>query len=380
MGHHTEVLCTIATAKTDSDCIDGVSVRRFPYFYPYIGLSIEARQILDKKGGSPFSFQLMRAVKRWPNLDLIHLHTGNRIGGIGRYVAQKRGIPYVISLHGGVFDMPQEEAASLAAPARGAFDWGKALGWWVGSRRVLHDASAILCVGYPESLLAQERFPEKRVIYLPNGVDTQRFAQGDGPGFRRKHGIPDDAEVLLTVARIDSQKNQHLPLRMLPELLEKVPKTHVLIIGDVTNPAYHEKLLETIKRLNVQAHVTIIPGIAAGNQELVDAYHAANIFLLPSTHEPFGIVIPEAWAAGLPVIASDVGGIPHFVDDGKDCLLFDPDDEKSFLDAFAAVASNKAFSAELATIGRNKARERYDWDIITRRLVSIYEKVLGDKI
>lgn len=378
MGHKTEVLCTMATAKTDSDSIDGLSIRRFRYFYPYIGLSREAKHVLDKKGGSPFSFQLMRAIKRLPDLDLIHLHTGNRIGGIGRHVAKKRGIPYVVSLHGGVFDMPQEEAASLAAPTKGAFDFGKALGWWVGSRRVLQDANAILCVGYHESQLTQEHFPDKRVVYLPNGADTQRFARGDGPGFRRKHTIPNDARIVLTVARIDSQKNQLLPVRTLPELLKMAPNTHVLLIGNVTNRAYHEKLVQAVKKSNVEAHVTIIPGIAAGSRELVDAYHAANVFLLPSIHEPFGIVVLEAWAAGLPVIASNVGGIPHFVDNGKDGLLFDPDDERSFLDAFAAILRDKTFSANLAANGRNKARAEYDWDIMARRLVGIYEEVLDE--
>src|SRR5690606_5408913 len=131
-GHSTEVLCTTATAKTDSDNFDGLPVRRFPYFYPYIGLSDDAKRILDKKGGSPFSFSLMRALKTYPALDIIHLHGANRIGGIGRHVARQRRIPYVISLHGGVFDVPAEEKQSLAAPTRGAIDWGKVLGMWVG--------------------------------------------------------------------------------------------------------------------------------------------------------------------------------------------------------------------------------------------------------
>ena len=327
MGHHAEVLCTMATAKSDTDNFDGLNVRRFPYFYPYFGLKEEAKRVLDKKGGSPFSFQLMSALKALPKLDLIHLHGGNRIGGIGRYVAKKRGIPYVLSIHGGVFDVPVEEAATWTEPSKGSFEWGKLLGMWVGSRRVMADASAILCVGYPESVMAQKRMPNNRVIYLPNGADTKRFAKGDGPAFREKYSIPQDARVVLTLARIDSQKNQKLPARLLPQLREVDPKTHLLFVGNVTNPAYLDSLEETVRADGLQDHVTIIPGIPSDSSDLVDAYHAADIFLLPSIHEPFGIVILEAWSAGLPVIASRVGGIPHFLEDGQDGILFDPSDD-----------------------------------------------------
>ncbi len=64
MGHQAEVLCTLATAQDASDNFNGLQVRRFPYFYPYIGLNSEAKRVLDKKGGSPFSFSLMRALHK----------------------------------------------------------------------------------------------------------------------------------------------------------------------------------------------------------------------------------------------------------------------------------------------------------------------------
>lgn len=378
MGHHTEVLCTQAPEQNASDNFDGVSIRRFPYFYPYIGLHNDAKRELDKKGGSPFSFSLMSALRKTAPLDLIHLHTGNRIGGIGRYVARKRKIPYVISLHGGVFDVPAAEVASWIAPARGAFEWGKILGLWVGSRRVLLDASAILCVGYQESVLAQEHLPDNRVIYLPNGADTRRFSRGDGAVFRDKHNIPRDAKVVLTMARIDAQKNQHMPARLLPSFRNIAPKTHLLIVGNVTNPDYYDELLKIVDASNLGGHVTVIPGIPSDSQELVDAYHAADVFLLPSFHEPFGIVILEAWSAGLPVLASEVGGISHFVEDGADGLLFDPHDDDSLVHAFQQLCADQALAQRLGGAGRAKVCSEYDWDVITCKLLSIYEEAVRE--
>jgi glycosyltransferase involved in cell wall biosynthesis len=377
-GHPSEVFCTIASADCLEEDLRGLHIRRFPSFYPFIGLMPGAREILDKKGGSPFSFAMMRALKQEPQLDLIHLHTGNRLGGIGRMVARQRRIPYVISLHGGAFDIPRAEMESMAAPTKGAFDYGKVLGMWVGARKVLADASAILCVGYPESVKAQEKMPEKNVVYLPNGADTRRFAEGDGPGFRRARGIPEDAYVVLTLARIDSQKNQLLPVRMLPELLKREPKTHVVLVGNVTNTAYHDKVVKTAEELGVGDHLTVIPGIASDSPDLASAYHAADLFLLPSVHEPFGIVVLEAWSAGLPVIASRIGGIPHFVEEGTDGLLFDPADETSFLEAFEGVAANPERSRSLSEMGRRKARDHYDWDVIADRLIGVYEDAIRE--
>lgn len=377
-GHPTEVLCTLALEHESADNIGGLPVRRFPYFYPYIGLNEDAKRALDKKGGSPFSFPLMQALLKKPELELIHIHTGNRIGGIGRYVARKRKIPYVVSLHGGVFDVPAAEAASWTAPTMGSLEWGKVLGLWVGSRRVMLDSSAILCVGYQESLLVQSRYPNNRVIYLPNGADTRRFSKGDGLTFRQQYNIPLDAKVVLTLARIDPQKNQHMPARLLRYFRDIAPKTHLLIVGSVTNPHYYEELLKIVDRLGLRDHMTVVPGIPSASQEVVDAYHAADLFLLPSYHEPFGIVILEAWCAGLPVLASNTGGINHFVQDGVDALLFNPDDDETLIDAFRCLCGDPSLAQRLGHAGRIKADSEYDWDVITGKLMAIYEEVVRE--
>ena len=375
LGHQTKIICPNALASTDQEVIEGVSVQRTPYFYPYWGLTPEARLQMDLKGGNLFSFSLLRALQAEPNLDLIHLHTLKRLGGIGRYVAMKRRIPYVISLHGGVFDVPQQETQALLAPTAGTVEWGKLLGWWVGSRRVFEDASAIICVGEQERIETQRRYPDKRVVFLPNGVDPERFAKGDGPRFRHTYGIPADARLLLTVGRIDPQKNQRMAIRVLAELRRSLPAVHLALIGPVTNEPYADLVRQTIAALGLEEHVTVIPGLAAGSPELVDAYHAADLFLLPSIHEPFGIVILEAWAAGLPVVASRVGGIPAFVEEGVDGALFPSDDSIACLATLRTLLAQPDTCRALAGAGRQKAVARYSWDQITRELVSLYETV-----
>jgi glycosyltransferase involved in cell wall biosynthesis len=376
LGHHAAVLCPNALADRDQEVVEGVEVRRLPYFYPYWGLRGEARRQLDQKGGNLFSFPLMKALRRYPALDLVHLHTAKRIGGIVRRVARERRIPYVVSLHGGVCDVPAAEAQSWTAPTRGTLEWGKVLGWWVGSRRVLDDAAAILCVGQEEQRLMQERYPRGRVLYLPNGVDAERFSRGDGRAFRRRRRIPPQARVVLVVGRVAPQKNQLFAVRALPRMLEAAPDAHLLLVGGAADEAYRDRLSREVALRGMGPRVTLTGELAG--QELVDAYHAADLFLLPSIHEPFGIVILEAWAAGLPVLASRVGGVPGFVADGRDGLLFAAGDEGEFLRAFGALAADRERCGALASAGRAKTREQYTWDRIGERLAAIYEEVVHD--
>ena len=375
LGHEIEIVSSRALSSLDHEDMDGIPVSRVRYSYPYLGMDRAAREQLDFKGGNIFSFQLLRKLQKMPNLDVIHLHTGKRFGGIGRYVARKRGIPYVVSLHGGAYDVPDDEAATWTDPSRGALEWGKVLGWWVGSRRVLADADAVICVGRREQEITQERYPGQRVLHLPNAVDSDRFQLGDGAAFRAAHGIPEDALVLTTIGRIDPQKNQLFLARRLPELVRRNPATHLVIIGPVGNARYEREIHGAIDEAGLGRAATIIPGLPAAGQELVDAYHAADIFALPSRHEPFGIAILEAWAAGRPVIASRVGGIPGFVEDGEDGLLHESDDVEGFLAAFGLLSKSPSRRRALAAAGRRKAREEYSWEVAVKRLVDLYEEV-----
>ena len=372
MGHELEIVCPSIFTDVREETIGGVRVTRTPYFYPYWGLSESSRLQMDKVGGNLFSFSLMRKLMRVPSLDLIHLHTGNRVGGIARTVARRRKIPYVITLHGGHFTIPPEELQTLTAPAKGAFDWGKVLGWWVGSRRVLDDAAAIFCISRDEHREVQARFPGKRVEYLPNGADVDRFSRGDGTRFRQTYGIPQSARLLVTVARIAPQKNQLLVVKVLPELRRKDPNIHVALVGSVNNQEYYNELIRCACECGVADALSIVPGLKPEDPLLVDAYHAADVFVLPSIHEPFGIVVLEAWAAGCPVIASRVGGIPDFVDDGGTGLLFEPNDRGSFIRAYESLTSECAQAISKAA--REKVKQ-YAWDAITERLVAMYNIV-----
>ena len=101
------------------------------------------------------------------------------------------------------------------------------------------------------------------------------------------------------------------------------------------------------------------------------------MFCLPSLHEPFGIVVLEAWAAGLPVVAARVGGIPSFTRDGEDVLHADPEQPASLARQLLAVMDDPALAGRLAGNGQRRARQEYDWRVISRQLSTLYSELAG---
>ena len=374
--YDVEIHTSLILSDKKKETIYGLPVKRYPYFYTYFGISEENKELLDNIGGSFFSFSFFFRLLFMKSVELFHLHTMGRLGGLVRTVSKLRRIPYIVSIHGGVLDMPSEQLQELLKPIRGLFDWGKPLGFLVGSRQVLQDADAIICVGQREKELMQEKFPGKRVVYLPNGVDVEKFEKGDGRVFRRKYGIKEEEKVLFCVSRIDPQKNQFLLIETFKELIKKDKTLKLILIGAITNGPYYEKVKLKIKELSLEDKTIILTDISFDNADLVNAYAAADVFVLPSRHEPFGMVILEAWAAKKPVIASNIGGITDFVEDGKNGLLFENGSETSLGGAMTKIFDDKQLANKLAANGYEESK-KYNWKSVTQELISIYEEVSG---
>ena len=207
-GNHPLIITSMALADRRDDEIAGIPIRRYPHTYPFFGLSAADRAAMDKKGGNLLSLSLLRALLREPDVRLFHAHALKRLGGTVRTAARWRKKPYVVSLHGGIFDVPAAELSDLTKPIQGKFEWGKPFGALLGARKVLVDADHVICVGESEAQKAKAALPHDRVSYLPNGVDCARFTTGDGARFRQQHDIPAGAFLVLNISRIDAQKNQ----------------------------------------------------------------------------------------------------------------------------------------------------------------------------
>ena len=382
-GHDVRIFATTALCATERETIDGIDILRFHPVYPWWPMPARLVAELDRKGGNPFVPGLGKALRAWKP-DVIHCHAMARIAELCLRVGEEgkgkrekgKGTRCVISLHGGGANVPKEEAASLKAPTRGRFPWGKmvdlAMGW---TRRIPEDFDGIICVGEDEYERYRAKHPH--VMFLPNGVDTKLFARretldaGRGDSSRLASNVSHPRPLsLLCVARIDRQKNQ----MMLVEWLARHPGAAVRLVGPATQPDYKAELEARAAELGVADRLATTGALAPGSPELVEEYAKADIFVLPSRHEPFGIAALEAWAAGLPVVASDVGGL------GRLCaahpgaaLTFKPGDAASFDRAVDEVARRlRDGEADAMREAGRRAAAEYDWNALSARLVDFY--------
>jgi len=375
-GMRPLIVTSTALAKARAEHIGGVPVERHGYCYPFFGLNAAARAAMDKKGGNLLSLPLFFSLLAAKNVRLFHAHALKRLGGEVRTAARLRRKPFVVSLHGGVFDVPPAEMEAMTAPIRGKREWGKVFGAMFGSRRLLEDADHVVCVGQGELEKARRGLSHDRISYLPNGVDTQRFASGDGAAFRAKHGIAQDALLVLNISRIDRQKNLLLLLDAFARFRVRQPDAMLLFVGPETQPDYAAELRAFIAGNRLGDCVRLLPGLRNDDPDLVNAYHACDVFVLPSVHEPFGIVVLEAWSAGRPVIVNRVGGLRALVRHGENGLFINPAAEANaddLAEQLRVLAETPPLRRQLGEAGREEARTRYDWSRVAGQLENIYQ-------
>jgi len=372
-GNPSEIFATRALSPVKDEVRNSIQIHRFDYKYPHFPLSKDKIRILDKKGGNPVVPKLQRALKKG-EFDLLHCHTMGRMAVAVRAAAKQLRVPYVMTLHGGYFDVPPAEIRQMVKPLKGTLPYGNIMDRLFG-RRIdpLKYANGIVCVGENELQPAKEHFPDKLIIHLPNGVNYNYFHDYAGTDFRKQVGIRSDRKILLCVSRIDYQKNQ----LVLPEVLTLLgDQWHLVFIGAPTAEWYVDKLREKIRLMNLTDRVTMINGVPPDSSLLPAAYHAASAFLLPSLHEPFGIVVLEAWSAGVPVIASPVGGLKTLIRDGENGFFAPAEGAPhEWADIIRNLDEDAELRGRITDAADADVRANYSWDIITDKLLDFYEEV-----
>lgn len=374
LGLNAKIFTTQALDDVAKEDIQGISVTRFPYFYPMLGLSKQAKQQLDYCGGNLFSTGLFQGLLKQKKLRMLHAHTGNRVGAIVRTVAKLRNCPYVITLHGG---KPADVQAQPLNKTNKVFEWGRALGAIMGSHKVLKDAAAVICVDKSQAVWLKTEHPEIKSCYLPNGVDHQFFSTPTQHNLRQHYGIDQHQKLILQVGRIDPQKNQLFMLSVFARLLQNSPNTVLMLVGPCTNQGYLKQLRAAINHQGLNQKVKIISDLQHDDTLLAAAYQQADVLCLPSVHEPFGLVILEAWSAKLPVVAAKLGGICSFAEHGKDSLLLATDDIESWTRAIELHLRQPDYAKTQAFNGYSKTKQHYDWSVINHRLLDLYREVLS---
>lgn len=174
----------------------------------------------------------------------------------------------------------------------------------------------ILCASkYMQTILLQEyHIGASKIIVIPNCINTDKFQAQTGKRTRRQ-GYP----IVLFAGNVGPRKGADLLIRAFKKLNEIYPESHLDIVG---SGEYLEPYKNMAKQLGLVKAVEF-HGLVSG-QRLMELYHTCDIFSLPSRFEPFGMVLLEAMAAGKPIVATNVGGIPEVVENGRNAIVIEP--------------------------------------------------------
>lgn len=293
---------------------------------------------------APQSFLKTREVLAALRPDVVHVHEP-LTPSASMFATLMSPAPVVATVHA---YLDRSRVMELAAPAL-RWVWGK-----VTTGVAVSDAAAAFL---------RRALPEVALEIVPNGVDVEAFAAA-GP----RDDLPEGRRILW-VNRLDAQKGFPVALAAFSKVLEDVPDAVLVVVGE-GGDREALRLLTTAARERVEMRGTVpnadVPGYLA----------ASEVYLSPAVgQESFGIVLVEAMAAGVPVVATDIPGYREVVTDGLEGLLVPPRDPEALAAALVRVLSEPDLARRLGDAGRARART-FDWPLVVDRLEELYGRAI----
>lgn len=374
-GIDSVVYCpAIAENSTRDPLADvGCIVQRFQACVPVWGISPEQRRQMLAVGGNLMSFDLIRTLWSAPRLGLIHSHALGRVGGIGLTIARRRRLPFVVTVHGGLYDLPPGLRQAMNTPRAVGVEWGKPFGLLLRARYVIDEADAIFTCNRREAELIRQRHPDRRVIVQPHGVPAYLYETDHRAAAREAFPEIVGRDVLLSVGRIDPVKNQGWLVDQVRDLIKRHPRALLVLAGPCTDEAYGQALAHRIAELGLSGHVFLAGKLPPADPRLIGLMQEARVALLPSISETFGLVILEAWAAGTPAISSRTSGASGLIEHGRTGWLFDLEKPEGFHEAIDVALTQPDVRQRVVAAARERVVREYDSRILAGRVQQTYE-------
>jgi len=216
--------------------------------------------------------------------------------------------------------------------------------------------------------------PEERVSVIPNGIDPGDLRFHDEEGLRRlraEFAEPDEKLVLL-IGRLVYEKGFQLALEAMPKLIETVPGTRFLVAGSGT---HEEELKRQAEELGLMEHGTFLGWI--GDDVLHSLYRIADVCVVPSIYEPFGLVALEAMASDCPCIVADTGGLREVVPHNEAGLRFRARDPEALGEMVERVLTDPVLRDRLVAEGSEHVL-RFDWADVAQSTAAVYAELVGE--
>jgi glycosyltransferase involved in cell wall biosynthesis len=298
----------------------------------------------------------LAAIVRRERIGLVHAHffgPAVTAGLLGRMC----GIPAVATLHGeGDLEAGGGYRRLKLALLRG------------GVRRLVFVSEPLR-----RFFLERTGTPADRTRVIPNGVDADRFAPGDGGGVRAELGMDGGRFVIGAVGNVRAAKGYEVLLHAAALVRDRAPDARFVVVGQLQG-AEAERLLRMRDGMGLADRVVFM----GFRDDVHRVMRAFDLFVLPSLREGFSIATVQAMAAGVPVVATRSGGPETIVEDARTGVLVPPGDAAALADAVLRLRADPAARARLAAAARGVAAARFDVRAQVRAYEGLYEECLAE--
>lgn len=313
----------------------------------------------------------VRAYQRRYRFDIWHIHSLYPTGWMAYDALAATGVPVTMTAHG--VDIETEVSTGYGYRLRHVHD--------ARIRALVQRAKVLTAISDSTRDLYFELGANQNCVHeIPNGVDSSRIQRRRASVEHVRHflSIPIDSVVILSIGRNEPRKGFQIIPTVLSNLRKMGHDAFWVVVG-----ANVESLHEPARKAGVFERMRFVPpierSIDAGNKmppdDLIDIMKTSDIFACPSLMESFGLVVLEAMAAGLPVVANNVPGLRDVVEDSVDGLLCSPNDSDSMAKSISRILQDSRLREELVTAGKSKANA-YDWQHVTGKYLALYDEII----
>ena len=224
-------------------------------------------------------------------------------------------------------------------------------------------------------LLQYYKVKADKIRVIHNGVDTRKFQPAtDKRKVKQELGFNPDDIAVLSVGRLYARKGLFTLIESMPAVVRRFPRAKFIISGKGQSNEM-KKLVAHAQKLGVNDNI-VFTGYYP-DRKLPKLYQAADVFAFSTFYENLPFAVLEALSTGLPVVTTSVGGIPEMIDSGKNGFLVQPFNSRELSDRILYLLEHPTAASEMAFLARKVILKRFDWRLIVKKVLKVYDEALG---
>ena len=353
MGHEVHVIASNFPKTKEFEVIDGITVER--------------RKCLMRPLRNPIAPGMLRLGKKIKEYDVIHTHNEHSFAAmVAAYLRKRTDVPLILTCHG------QLRFGSKMA------DYFERVYSRIIGRGIFKAADRIISLSSSDlNYISSLGLDPKKISILPNAIDPEElFKIGSSSSmidssrssFLKKYSLA-GKRIIMFVGPVIQRKGVEYLIKSIPKVLKKTGDDSVFVL--VGGGEFLNRARRLVKEMQINDRVIFTGRLT--EEELIEIYRCADLFVLPSLSEGVPTTILEAMYFGVPVVATDIPGVKdHFKDVA---LLVPPKNEDRLAEAIVKLLEDEELTRRLSKAGEELVKNRYTWDVVARGYEKIYEEL-----